>query len=83
MGWPERILISRVASRFDESLLFTSTMGLISLDNSPQKSSICVSEALAQLILPKRVFISPLWPKNLMGWASGHFGSVLVLNLRW
>jgi len=60
MGRPERILISSVASRFDESLLFISTIGLISLDKSHQKSSMCVSEALAQLILPKRVFFSPL-----------------------
>ena len=34
IGWPERILISRVASRFDESLLFKSTIGFISLDKT-------------------------------------------------
>jgi hypothetical protein len=36
------------------------------------------SWALIQLILPFKVFISPLWAKTLNGWARDQVGKVFV-----
>ncbi len=38
------------------------------------------SRAFIQLMLPRRVLISPLWATNRYGWARGHDGNVLVLK---
>jgi hypothetical protein len=41
------------------------------------------SRARIQLMLPRRVLISPLWAMRWYGWASSQLGNVLVLNREW
>ena len=42
-----------------------------------------MSRARCQLTLPISVLISPLWARQRIGWASGHFGTVFVEKRRW
>lgn len=45
--------------------------------------SMTASRARIQLMLPRRVLISPLCPSERNGCASGHLGIVLVEKRRW
>ncbi len=59
---PARIRSSSVLSNIDESLPFGFTIGRIFLMSSPKSSdSKSASRACIQLMLPRRVLISPLW----------------------
>ena len=48
-----------------------------------RSESNSASRALIQLMLPRRVLISPLWEIIRYGWASFQLGNVFVLNREW
>ncbi|OQB98323.1 MAG: hypothetical protein BWX80_04013 [Candidatus Hydrogenedentes bacterium ADurb.Bin101] len=71
-------------SKIAESLKPGVNTGLIFWRSSPNRRlAKSGSRAANMLMLPRRVFISPLCAKKRNGWASGQEGSVLVLYRWW
>ena len=67
-----------------ESLPFGLMIGRMFSMSSPKASdSKRASRACIQLMLPRRVLISPLWAMKRQGWARSQLGKVLVLKREW
>ena len=75
---------SSTLSKTAESLPPSTTIGTIFLRSSPRTAEWHrASRARIQLMLPRRVLISPLWAMKRYGCASGHDGNVLVEKRWW
>ena len=80
---PLMVRNSKTLSRLAESLMFSCTMGEISL-MSPRASLLStLSRAFIHPRLPRMVLISPLWANRRKGWARDHVGKVLVEKREW
>ena len=81
---PDRTSSSATRSRLAESEAVASVRGMSSASRPSQTGARREPwREATQLRLPWSVLISPLWPRNRIGWASGHLGVVLVEKRRW
>ncbi len=78
MSMPPVSSTSSMLSRVQESEPLVDTSGRSSCMFGISGVSNLKLRATAQLRLPLMVLISPLWARNLNGWARRHSGQVLV-----
>ena len=82
-GCPEIFNNSNTLSKDAESEFPGKITGFKFSTSSNTSLDISCSWTFIQLTFPLRVFISPLWAKDLKGWARSQLGAVFVENLWW